>query len=306
LDAATVAPALRLQGRKQGRPVQVQRAVAAEACGAQAPRVELHLAEAPTWRRSPESPPHAYPAAERPSMDRAAELAALVVEAMRASREEPTEPPVPLLDLSVPALAAREAPAAPPEAPTATVAEAPSAPRPPTVTALVAVGGGYVLKQGVGGPGDPSLSVEPALEIAPGPRLSLGAWLAWAPEHEVDSAAPQAALRASAWELAAALRAGLRRGPWLLQVGLLGGRQQRRLLATSTQRFEPVEATSGVWLLDLQPEVAFCLWGDHLRLGLLASARVYLGGVEHTWGGETLRAASTTELGLAARATVRL
>lgn len=305
LDAAAVTTALRLQGRKQGTPLRVYLVATAGSCERGGATVALGPAQPPTWQLDPDDAPRPYRAAQRPAAERAPELAALMLAALQTEARAADAAFEPLVDLSVPVTTGPPAGEAGAGRTAAGRRDEGAGPERQRVAVVLGAGSTYGVGIGQGWPAAASLSVEPALELLDG-GLSLGAWLAWSPAHAVDSDAPQTTLSASTWEVAAALRAGLRRGRWLLRLGLLAGWQRRAVQATSTLRFEPVHASTSAWLVDLQPELALCLWGDHLRVGFVASARGYLGGVDHTWAGGPLETAPRGELALMARAGVRL
>lgn len=204
-------------------------------------------------------------------LDRAQEIARALVELAQAPGAAP------LLDPGAPLALPRTPPAAAP------------------VVLLVVEGGpGW---RATLGPGGHVGAVEALVAAALlGERLLVGVEGAW--EWPATSG-DDVVTTVTSGEVLALVRGGARAGPLLLRGGLAGGAQWRTLDASSRARRGEASSTSTAGVLAAELELTVPV--GPVRLGLLASGRVYLGGESYRWLGRTVWAAPDGALGLGAR-----
>lgn len=203
-------------------------------------------------------------------IDRAQEVARALVELAQA-------PSGALLDPGAPLVLPRTTPAAAP-------------------VALLVVEGGLGWRATLGPSGHVG-AVEALVGAALlGERLLVGVEGAW--EWPVTSG-DDVVTTVTSGEVLALIRGGAPVGPIFLRGGLAGGAQWRTLGASNPERRGEASSASTVGVLAAELELAVPV--GPLRLGLLASGRVYLGGESYRWLGRAVWAAPDGALGLGAR-----
>lgn len=120
----------------------------------------------------------------------------------------------------------------------------------------------------------------------------------WLPSTEV--AAPPARLDQQAVEVAARIRAGLRWGASLWQVGLGGGWMGRWYSYDNELRFGVESRTDQSGALWMEPAATW-LVSESMHMAIAVPARVYFGGTTWTWLDETVRQAPNWSIGVSIR-----
>lgn len=282
LEAETVRTALLVERRKRASDVTVQLVAEVERCTPArdgAPTVRVILG--PGARAAvvdPGRPSVVLELAEAAASERAPEVARAAIDAV--PRAPLAEAGRPLVDVSA---------AVPLPLP-------PYRPLEQPLAGLVTVAGGYDYGFVPGGHRG-WIGAEAALVLFEG-RLGVGVAGAWAPGRDVPRDDLEA--RLTSGELLAVARGGLAVGPVLLRLGVGVGYEWRRLTVRSSLRFEAVEARSGATVLALEPEALLPI-ADRYVVGLAVPTRVYFGGEDHEWQGETLSRAPRAAIGVTVR-----
>lgn len=130
-----------------------------------------------------------------------------------------------------------------------------------------------------------------------GERLLVGVEGAW--EWPAATGGSDVDASVTAGDVLATVRGGAAVGPVLLRGGVAGGAQWRTVDAASAERRTGESTTSSAGVLAAELEVTLPL--PPVRLGLLASGRLYVGGESYTWLGRPVYEAPDGALGLALR-----
>lgn len=130
-----------------------------------------------------------------------------------------------------------------------------------------------------------------------GQRLLVGVEGGW--EWPVTSTDGGVEATVSAGEVLGVVRGGAPVGPLVLRGGVAGGVQWRSIEASAPSRRDAAGTTSTAGVVAAEAELTWPIGPIHV--GVLASARLYVGGESYTWLGQTVWQAPDGAAGLALR-----